>query len=1103
MVRDSAVGGDNVQVGGDVAGSVIAGGLTVQSVVVNVLGDGRHAATAHHDRYAATRRALESFHTEVLDREDELCSLLDALCGTGTYHVVEAPAFAGKTAFMVELCRRLNALGCPTAVFYIVDRYSNRSGDFLEAVIGQLIGVLRVDEEVAAAEKRSAQFARLWDAVAALGTAERPAVLLVDGLDEQLPIDAISPLLPVHVSGYAHVVVATRSLPDPRTATPPHHPLGASRFSLVHLIPSRHAKAQTENAKRHLEAFLASADPVREEIAALILVASAPLSRLDLADLLGLAVCQVAQHLYDVERCLLPIAIAPSGVGYQWAHAKYGEFVHDWIGAGGRARVGERIVKWATRHAAAGWPDTTPSFLLHGLHHFVRAHAATADKGLLTALVSHERRQRLLATFGHDGVFLDTIAVVRALTEKSGGQSTDDLELLFRLDLHHLLAVSYSPFLPEGMLRLLVLSGQADQAEGVAFATEERFRAVALAEVAEALADTGLLERARGLVDASWTCASMVDEHLQPVVLRSCVRAARKAGAKIPRLELDDYVRSRHAVSAEAGVLGEPGEHAAARVGLDALAERQRQHPDLGPREWADIDRIRRLLDGPDAGGSTGRLIDADGPAHDGDSALREADELLRELADNEDLLEDVSARLIRLGNTLLATGRVQDAAHVAQQMLTASRRYGHPFIDYNMHDLALALIEAGDLPGAREVVEANPNRAWRRIGAREVELAEATTGLAVPDCEDWPLSDQARLAVAMAAVNGTRNQALRLATDLIEGCAPADRWLGWDYALDAVEAFHRANDIGRGEAVLMQVKPLTRRAEALARLSFACRASDSPEADRLLNEAIEAAFRVRKGGDRLSTLHGVLRAAGPLPAAVRGMPRLVATFRRAVDDLGGAASVELSASTAVILWHARQDDHARAFALRALQATDDTTGPETRRVLCEALACAGEYDIALDLADGLHEFGYATIADVSATNGDLTIAVRAAEKAFEIADAITLSDDGLTGYLMDTMLRSGRPDLARHLYEKFDGDNGERLACTLFRAMTPSTHEADSLTSSRNVQLHTWRAAALVGWASAAHWPPDVRRRNLRQLKESATSPSHLHGHAELAARH
>jgi tetratricopeptide (TPR) repeat protein len=1108
VVRESTIGRGNVQVSGNVDGPIVAGDVYLTAT-----------PAAFHDRFAATRTALEDYHAEVLDREDELRHLLDRLRTPGRYHVIEAPAFAGKTAFMVELYRRLGDLGWPTAVFYVVDRYSNRSGNFLEAVINQLIAVLRAGETLGSTEDRAAQFARLWDDFTALGSPEHPAVLLVDGLDEQLLSDEISPLLPVHLAEHAHVVVTTRSLPDPRTSVPRHHPLVAALSPTVPLTTSPHATARTDDARRHLEAWLASADPAGEDVAALLLVARAPLSRHDLADLLGLSVGEVARHLRAVERCLLPLA-----VGYQWAHAKYSEFVADWLGAGRRVRAVRQVLEWTTRYAASGWPATTPSFLLHGLHHFLAAHGDAVDRSFLVDLVSTARRQRLLTTFGHDRVFLDTIAVARDLPA-----SADDLELLFRLDLHHHVATISSSYLPFGLLRLLVLSGAANQAEGLASAMDERYRAEAMAEVTEALAETGLLDRARTLADKALAYVSAHDdEYWQVEAQLACMRAARKAGVTFPPPELGNRMRTsdQREAWATAALLLETGQLDDARGMLDILTEWERDDGWLHTWILADVAAMLCRLGDLDAAATMARRAVAFGRRYFADStaieqvirslvhasradeateiaesidiagddlrwavcgalveALAEtghherADEIFRREWDNAatlsnndirlashahllvaqaksgavdpaalDLLldgvdevehlPDGPAAVTRLGEALLAAGRPEDAMRLAQHVLTWSRRISSSFGDGVLHELVLALAAAGDLPGARELAEVVSDGARRHLSTRAVEMAEVAAGKLDVDHSTWPVMDRARLAVAMSTVDGAEQEALRIATDLVEQWRTTDT----EWVLPAVDVVRRLSGVENCESLLSRLKPAALRAEALAELSRGCRAEDNAAADRILREAVGIACGIRHRGSRVSALCAVLTAAGR---------------------------------------------HARQFAHHVHENAADID--EEEQSLEVALAAVGEYDMALDDRKWLGCGTLAHIADVCVRNGDMVVAGQVAQLAFEMADMLNYRD-GFTETLVGVVVRAGRVDLVRPLLDSYDGFDGEPLVHSAVRALAAAGHENEALAMCRDFGRRTWPGAALVAWGSASRWPPEVLRRNLQLLKEVAT---------------
>ena len=70
------------------------------------------------------------------------------------------------------------------------------------------------------------QLSELWAAACESATLERPLLLIVDGLDEMAAEDiAIADLMPTALGAHVHVVVSSRTEPDPRDAVPPEHPL--------------------------------------------------------------------------------------------------------------------------------------------------------------------------------------------------------------------------------------------------------------------------------------------------------------------------------------------------------------------------------------------------------------------------------------------------------------------------------------------------------------------------------------------------------------------------------------------------------------------------------------------------------------------------------------------------------------------------------------------------------------------------------------------------------------------------------------------------------------------------------------------------------------
>ncbi|WP_028064814.1 NACHT domain-containing protein [Solirubrobacter soli] len=147
--------------------------------------------------------------------------------------LVEARGGFGKSALLAQLVDRLGAADRPgprptMACFFIrADGARNTAVAFLQAINAQLLDALGAQGGTppGVIELR-AQASELWAAAVARATIERPLLLIVDGLDEMAAEEiAIADLLPTALGPHVHVVVSSRTEPDPRGAVPPEHPL--------------------------------------------------------------------------------------------------------------------------------------------------------------------------------------------------------------------------------------------------------------------------------------------------------------------------------------------------------------------------------------------------------------------------------------------------------------------------------------------------------------------------------------------------------------------------------------------------------------------------------------------------------------------------------------------------------------------------------------------------------------------------------------------------------------------------------------------------------------------------------------------------------------
>jgi hypothetical protein len=338
-----------------------------------------------------------------------------------------------------------------------------------------------------------------------------------------------------------------------------------------------------------------------------------------------------------------------------------------------------------------------------------------------------------------------------------------------------------------------------------------------------------------------------------------------------------------------------------------------------------------------------------------------------------------------------------------------------------------------------------------------------------------------------MAGVERTRHQAFALATDIVKNIDSTNRYRyppRSTAALIEVDALHQSADTNTCEAVLSEIKSVTVRAEALARLSGLCRASDSGAADRLFASAVDIARQVKNTGRRVQALATVAQAAGPLSPSTPGMSQLVATAKRALEKIAGPTRVELGASMTISLWNACCADYARDFASIARGVTDDMVSEEARYELCAALACLRDYSTALSLAHG-NRFIEQDIADIAADNADFAVASDIGQQLVEASTDAYFDHE--TSGLLNTLLRTQQPDLAMSVFMDQRHNEGELIAYDFFRKLVTTGHAHESLIATRKIDIHKVRIAALIGWASAPTWPQDVRARNLRLLKVSA----------------
>ena len=185
---------------------------------------------------------LLDFYSKQFVGREALFEYIDAALSQGKarYLLVQALGGYGKSALVAQLVLR-NDRGRwpkrshPNLAFFFIrkERAKNTPQAFLSAVNSQLLYILNDSSGVPVDfDAQSSQFTNLWHAAATAATAERPLLLLVDGLDEmETEKVTIAELLPSFLAQHACVVVFSRPNPRPQEKVPIEHPFRKAKSS--------------------------------------------------------------------------------------------------------------------------------------------------------------------------------------------------------------------------------------------------------------------------------------------------------------------------------------------------------------------------------------------------------------------------------------------------------------------------------------------------------------------------------------------------------------------------------------------------------------------------------------------------------------------------------------------------------------------------------------------------------------------------------------------------------------------------------------------------------------------------------------------------------
>ncbi|MET8728783.1 hypothetical protein ABZV81_16650 [Streptomyces parvus] len=420
-----------------------------------------------------------------------------------------APAWAGKSALLAEFVLNPPS-GIDVVAFFITSRMAgqNDAAAFCEVVQRQLYALLREEEPLSTPATRDEQLRLAMDRAAErCATEGRRLVLVVDGLDEDHGVTAgpdchsIAALLPRTPPHDMRIIVAGRPHPPVPDDVPGDHPLRTTEINHW-LAPSPYAQAVRWEAEQNLLRLL-DGGGLGRELVGLTVAAGGGLSARDIAELTGSRPRLVERELSAVTgRSFRRRSVHWASHGpevYLLAHEEIQRSAAELITDTELADCRTRLHAWAQTYRSAGWPATTPEYLLRGYAQLLRE---LGDTGRLVELVCDTaRHERLWQVTGADLEALSELSTSLDQVLEHGRQSGDlDVSAALRLaaardGLHRRTAV-----LPADLIGLWARLGHTGRAISLAESQQKSYNRVsALTAVATCLAATGHRERAEAL----------------------------------------------------------------------------------------------------------------------------------------------------------------------------------------------------------------------------------------------------------------------------------------------------------------------------------------------------------------------------------------------------------------------------------------------------------------------------------------------------------------------------------------------------------------------------------------------------------------------------
>ncbi len=881
-----------------------------------------------------------------------------------------APAWAGKSALLAEFV--LNPPpGIDVVAFFITSRMAgqNDATAFCEVVQRQLYALLREEEPLSTPATRDEQLRLAMDRAAERCAAEgRRLVLVVDGLDEDHGVTAgpdchsIAALLPRTPPHGMRIIVAGRPHPPVPDDVPGDHPLRTAEINHW-LAPSPYAQAVRWDAEQNLLRLL-DGGGLGRELVGLTVAAGGGLSARDIAELTGSRPRLVERELSAVTgRSFRRRSVHWASHGpevYLLAHEEIQRSAADLITDAELADFRTRLHRWARTYRSAGWPATTPEYLLRGYAQLLRELGNTAQ--LVELVCDAARHERLWQVTGADLEALSELSTSLDQLLAHGRQSGDlDVSAALRLaaardGLHKRTAV-----LPAGLIGLWARLGHTGRAISLAESQQKSYNRVsALTGVATCLAATGHRERAEALAadaDSGEDEARFLEAVAEGLAEAGLYSEAFRTAA---RTEGTD----RLAKALVATVRRAAGDHAAhGRVGKEAIT------PHL-----AEAVQAVATVRGVEQGELYADLACAFSLFGDEEQARETTDLAVRDRSDGEGAFRQAQ-NLSHVAERLApAPGLAQRAAGIARDAAELADTIDDPrSVEWLFPQIAAGLAATGQYERAEQVAGVLPDPADFDEGLCAAARAAAEAGapgwaLEAADRLTDPI-DRASVLVAVgrraarSADPAETTQLARRVLTVIEEVSPEVWRVG--LLTSTSEFLLLAGAREQAEAVATTATVLARnrttpRGSVTAQIAVAralVAAGADAEAHRLVDWAMESA-EAEDGYVRLLRLVDVAGGLHAIGQDDRKVAMLSALLDEARQEAHHSEHAESQQHVAEAFGETGHPDLARKVARELLDSADalDSAYQQgwNRYSAAGAYLAAGDFDKALALTDSL-----------------------------------------------------------------------------------------------------------------------------------------------------